>query len=638
MKSPLLFLFAAGMAVALHAETYVVPVVTARMRDATYSTTTGFRNDSKTDVTCRSRYVRADGKVLSAVYTLPAGATMVEPDTLLEVAAVGTMQLDCSGELAIASRIQSSKDDGLTFDGGSVFAAGRLRMAVTPAKSRTIKTGADLLVLEPDGNEVRFTVVVKDISGTVFGRRAYQISGYTQQRVDMEAVRNQIEGPQIDIQVASGRVVVLVESREVAIAKLAPEVTYEQRIIAAKNASATATPPDETKPSITELLLICPFKAAPFRDPATGLCFMRDRWYDPSTGTFLTPDPEGYTDSSNLYAYCKNDPVNCSDPTGRSATVVGGLLGAIGGSGYTIYRSVRHGDPFTWRYIAQGTLSGAAIGFGIDTLGAGSGLSASVLGGTAIGAGGGGAFASIQSGGDWGAYGKGTLKGGVLGGISGGTGYGISAAGLGGGWAFAGSVAADTYAGVGIDYAFGDATNLSDTVASNAIGSVVGNTLGYGSRLIAREIHAGMQFRMPRTHYTEGLPGATMPNGDMYLMHGLSPAQKTEMFLHESVHQFFSAPPLGGSLTSLSRRQQFGQWARANSHFVRYLDEVLAESYKVGRLTGSPFRGISAGVRYPIIHRAFYELNPWRIGIEGAGYGLLPFGAYGISSYIQDRR
>lgn len=44
---------------------------------------------------------------------------------------------------------------------------------------------------------------------------------------------------------------------------------------------------------------------------------MRDRWYDPSTGTFLTPDPEGYGDSSNLYIFGKGDPVNNSDPTGR---------------------------------------------------------------------------------------------------------------------------------------------------------------------------------------------------------------------------------------------------------------------------------------------------------------------------------
>ena len=43
----------------------------------------------------------------------------------------------------------------------------------------------------------------------------------------------------------------------------------------------------------------------------------RNRWYDPATGTFLSPDPLGYQDSSNLYAFCAGDPVNNSDPTGE---------------------------------------------------------------------------------------------------------------------------------------------------------------------------------------------------------------------------------------------------------------------------------------------------------------------------------
>jgi len=70
-----------------------------------------------------------------------------------------------------------------------------------------------------------------------------------------------------------------------------------------------ASPDSKTK-------LLTGFKAAPFVEPATGMAYFRARWYDPSTGTFLTPDPIGYRDSSNLYAYCAGDPVNCSDPLG----------------------------------------------------------------------------------------------------------------------------------------------------------------------------------------------------------------------------------------------------------------------------------------------------------------------------------
>jgi RHS repeat-associated protein len=59
------------------------------------------------------------------------------------------------------------------------------------------------------------------------------------------------------------------------------------------------------------------YGALPFVEPATGLIYARARWYDPQTGTFLTPDPSGYADSSNLYAYAAGDPVNNSDPTGE---------------------------------------------------------------------------------------------------------------------------------------------------------------------------------------------------------------------------------------------------------------------------------------------------------------------------------
>jgi hypothetical protein len=44
---------------------------------------------------------------------------------------------------------------------------------------------------------------------------------------------------------------------------------------------------------------------------------MRERWYHPGTGTFLTPDPEKYRDSSNPYVFTGADPVTWSDPTGR---------------------------------------------------------------------------------------------------------------------------------------------------------------------------------------------------------------------------------------------------------------------------------------------------------------------------------
>ena len=47
-----------------------------------------------------------------------------------------------------------------------------------------------------------------------------------------------------------------------------------------------------------------------------GFVYLRNRWYDPKTGRFLTQDPIGLAGGVNLYAYAGNDPVSLSDPFG----------------------------------------------------------------------------------------------------------------------------------------------------------------------------------------------------------------------------------------------------------------------------------------------------------------------------------
>ena len=51
-------------------------------------------------------------------------------------------------------------------------------------------------------------------------------------------------------------------------------------------------------------------------DAETGLHYNWNRYYDPDTGRYLSPDPIGLNGGLNLYAYVENDPVNWMDPEG----------------------------------------------------------------------------------------------------------------------------------------------------------------------------------------------------------------------------------------------------------------------------------------------------------------------------------
>ncbi len=51
-------------------------------------------------------------------------------------------------------------------------------------------------------------------------------------------------------------------------------------------------------------------------DAETGLHYNWNRYYDPATGRYISPDPIGLDGGLNLYAYVGNDPVNWSDPWG----------------------------------------------------------------------------------------------------------------------------------------------------------------------------------------------------------------------------------------------------------------------------------------------------------------------------------
>ena len=85
--------------------------------------------------------------------------------------------------------------------------------------------------------------------------------------------------------------------------------------------------PDETQEcQETDSLDLCDWQpgAARFgfgwhsawRSQLTGLVQMRQRWYSPVLGQFLSHDPLEYGDSYNLYAFGGQDPINGWDPFG----------------------------------------------------------------------------------------------------------------------------------------------------------------------------------------------------------------------------------------------------------------------------------------------------------------------------------
>ena len=71
-----------------------------------------------------------------------------------------------------------------------------------------------------------------------------------------------------------------------------------------------------------------------YYDSETGFYYLQSRYYDPELGRFINADSYASTDatgllSANMFAYCENDPVNRSDPSGELAHLaVAAFVGA----------------------------------------------------------------------------------------------------------------------------------------------------------------------------------------------------------------------------------------------------------------------------------------------------------------------
>jgi len=66
-----------------------------------------------------------------------------------------------------------------------------------------------------------------------------------------------------------------------------------------------------------------------FGDVLDDLYYLRNRWYEPRTGRFLSEDPLGISAGINQYVYAGNDPVNASDPSGLLLIVISTSSGDV---------------------------------------------------------------------------------------------------------------------------------------------------------------------------------------------------------------------------------------------------------------------------------------------------------------------
>ncbi|MEM7483496.1 MAG: RHS repeat-associated core domain-containing protein, partial [Acidobacteriota bacterium] len=76
--------------------------------------------------------------------------------------------------------------------------------------------------------------------------------------------------------------------------------------------------PDPREVAVTTTRNPYGFQGLPV-DAETGLVYVRNRYFDPEIGRFISSDPLGFLDGPNLYAFALNEPINLTDPLGLQA-------------------------------------------------------------------------------------------------------------------------------------------------------------------------------------------------------------------------------------------------------------------------------------------------------------------------------
>jgi len=100
-----------------------------------------------------------------------------------------------------------------------------------------------------------------------------------------------------------------------------------------------------------------------YTDPVTGFVYLNNRYYDPSTGQFITQDPD-VAQTGQPYEYAADNPRNNTDPTGLFGC---GDFGPFSGACGTVSSAVSWGEQKvqaagTWAVQNSSTIATVAAG------------------------------------------------------------------------------------------------------------------------------------------------------------------------------------------------------------------------------------------------------------------------------------
>ena len=123
-----------------------------------------------------------------------------------------------------------------------------------------------------------------------------------------------------------------------------------------------------------------------YYDKETATVYLRARYYNPTTGRFISRDSYAGDNSDplslNLYTYCHNNPTINVDPSGHfilSAILIGAAIGAAVSGGVSLYKEAKSAGGISnmtsdnWKNVGMSTVVGGVcggVGGGFGALGA----------------------------------------------------------------------------------------------------------------------------------------------------------------------------------------------------------------------------------------------------------------------------